>query len=113
MAPRIKYNLDTFRKLVISGTIKKKITAEMSIKNSATFNSLLLRLMETDKKYYAIKDSSKKAVAKKTMKTTIGKNKTLTLSSKMLENSGLKHGDCFNIKIVKNKIILTLIEDSY
>ena len=111
MAPRTKYNLNIFRALVKSGKIKTEIIAEMSIKNSVTFNNLLLRLMETDKKYYAVKDGSKKVVAKKVLKATIGKNKTLTLSSKMLENSGFKYGDLFNIKITKDKIVLTLIED--
>lgn len=111
MAPRTKYDLDLFRTLVKNGKIKTEIIAEMSIKNSATFNSLLLRLMETDKKYYAVKDGSKRAVAKKALKATIGKNNTLTLSSKMLENSGFKSGDTFNIKIFKNKIIMALIKD--
>jgi hypothetical protein len=81
--------------------------AEMSIKNTATFSNLMLRLMNTDKKFYAVKDSNK--VVKKVQKATIGKNNTLTLSSKMLENSGFQAGDAFNIKIFKNKIILTLI----
>ena len=111
MAPRTKYNLDIFRALVKSGKIKTEIIAEMSIKNSDTFNNLLLRLMETDKKYYAVKDGSKRVAAKKALKATIGKNNTLTLSSKVLENSGFKSGDTFNIKIAKDKIILTLIED--
>ena len=111
MAPKTKFDLDLFRDLVKSGKTKIEIIADMSIKNNATFNSLMLRLMETDKKYYAVKDSNKKAVAKKVLKTNIGKNKTLTLSAKMLENSDFKSGDAFNIKIVKNKIILTRIED--
>jgi hypothetical protein len=81
---------------------------EMSIKNSATFSSLVLRLMQNDKKYYAVTDSSKKA-PKKMLKSTIGKNNTLTLSSKMLENSRFQAGDALNIKISKNKIILTLV----
>ncbi len=110
MAPRAQYDLDLFRTLVKKGKIKNEIMAEMSIKNAATFNSILLRLMQTDKKYYAVKDSAKK-VAKKVQKTTIGKNNTLVLSSKMLENSNFKPGDVFNIKITKNKIILTQIED--
>jgi len=108
MAPRTKFDLDFFRNLVKSGNTKAEIMTEMIIKNNATFNSLLLRLMETDKKYYAVTDSSKKA-PKKMLKSTIGKNFTLTLSSKMLENSGFQAGDVFNIKTSKNKIILTLV----
>lgn len=111
MAPRTKYDLNLFRTLVKTGKTKNEITTEMSIKNSATFNSLLLRLMETDKKYYLVKGGNKKAVVKKALKATIGKNNTLTLSSKMLGISDFKAGDGFNIKIIKNKIILTLIEE--
>ena len=107
MAPRSQYDLDSFRTLVKTGKTKNEIMAEMAIKNTATFSNLMLRLMNTDKKYYSVKDSNKKVV--KVLKTTIGKNNTLTLSSKMLENSGFQAGDVFNIKAAKNKIILTLV----
>ena len=88
MAPRSKHNLDVFRTEVKNGKTKNEIMEEMSIKNAATFNSLLLRLMETDKKFYTVKDSNK--VVKKVQKATIGKNNNLTLSSKMLEDSSFK-----------------------
>jgi hypothetical protein len=107
MAPRSQYDLDSFRTLVKTGKTKNEIMAEMAIKNTATFSNLMLRLMNTDKKYYTVKNSNKKVV--KVLKTTIGKNNTLTLSSKMLENTGFQAGDAFNIKISKNKIILTLV----
>ncbi len=111
MAPKTKYDLDLFRNLVKSGETRNEIMAEMSIKNAPTFNSLKLKLMETDGKYYKVNNSSKKPAAKKLQKTTIGKNKTLTLSAKMLDDTGFQSGDSFNIKIAKNKIILALIED--
>lgn len=110
MAPRTQYDVDSFRDLVKNGKTKAEIMVEMSIKNTATFNSLLLRLMKTDKKYYAVKDS-KKIAPKKVQKATIGKNNNLTLSSKMLEDSGFIAGDAFVVKVSKNKIVLTLIEE--
>ena len=110
MAPRTMYNLDSFRDLVKSGKTRNEIMAEMSIKNAPTFNSLKLKLMDTDGKYYNVKNS-KKPASKKLQKTTIGKNNTLTLSSKMLNDTGFQAGDSFNIKVAKNKIILALIED--
>ena len=110
MAPRTQYSVDSFRDLVKNGKAKAEIMVEMSIKNAVMFNSLLLRLMETDKKYYAVKDS-KKIAPKKVQKATNGKNNTLTLSSKMLQNSGFKSGNAFVVKVGKNKIILTLVED--
>ena len=109
MSPRMHYDLDRFRHLVKSGNTKKEIMREMSIKYIATFNNLKLKLMETDGKYYTTKESSKK-LAKKVQRSTIGKNNNITLSAKMLEGTGFQAGDAFNIKISKNKIILTLIE---
>ena len=111
MAPRSQYNLGSFRTLVKAGKTKNEIMTEMSIKNGATFSNLMLRLMDTDKKYYAVKYSSKNAAAKRVQKLTIGKNNTLALSAKMLSDTGFQAGDAFNIKVAKNKIILTLIED--
>ena len=109
MAPRTQYDLDSFRTLVKAGKTKSEIMAEMTIKNTATFSNLMLRLMNTDKKYYAVKDNTKNVA--KMFKTTIGKNNTLTLSAKMLEDTGFQAGDSFDIKVAKNKIILTLIEE--
>ncbi len=109
MAPRTQYDLDLFRDLVKSGNTKKEIMREMSIKYLVTFNSLKLKLMETDGKYFVVKDN-KEIAAKKVQKTAIGKNNTLTISAKMLEDSGFLAGDAFIIKVAKNRIILTLIE---
>ncbi len=110
MAPRTKYDLDLFRQLVLSGKTKGEIMAEMAIKNYPTFNSLKLKLMEVDKKYYRVK-ASKKVDVKKVLKATIGKRNTLTLSSKMFEGSGFVPGSSFLVKIKKNKINLALIEE--
>ncbi len=110
MAPRTKYDLDLFRQLVLSGKTKGEIMAEMAIKNHPTFNSLKLKLMEVDKKYYRIKVANK-AAAKKVLKATVGKRNTLTLSSKLLEGSGFGPGSSFLVTIKKNKINLALIEE--
>ena len=104
------YDLDLFRDLVKNNNTKKEIMREMSIKYIATFNNLKLKLMETDGKYYATKESTQKVV-KKVHKATIGKNNNMTLSYKMLKDSGFQAGDAFIIKVAKNKIILTLIEE--
>jgi hypothetical protein len=104
MSPRMQYDLDLFRDLVKKGHTKKEIMAAMSIKYLATFNSLKLKLMDTDGKYYSAKERSNKV-----QKVTIGKNNNLTLSSKMLEDSAFQAGDIFEIKNTKNKITLTLV----
>ena len=110
MVPRTKYDLDLFRKLVMSGKTKAEIMAEMSIKNHPTFNSLKLKLMDTDKKYYGVK-GNRRGAGKKLFKATIGKRNTLTLSSKILEESEFKRGSSFRVTMTKNKINLTLIEE--
>jgi len=110
MAPRTKYDLDFFRQLVLSGKTKAEIMAEMEIKSSPTFNSLKLKLIEVDRKYYGIKSVNKRAV-KKELKATVGKRNTLTLSAKMLEGSRFSPGDSFFVTMKKNKIILSLIEE--
>jgi len=110
MAPRTKYDLDLFRKLIKGGKTKVEIMAEMSIKSHPTFNSLKLKLMEADQKYYRVKES-KNREGKRVIKANIGKRNTLSLSSKILKEGGFKFGDAFHVKMTKNKINLTLIEE--
>jgi len=110
MSPRIQYDLDLFRDLVKSGKTKKEIMRAMSIKYITTFNSLQLKLMDTDKKYYSTKDSSNN-IAKPAQRAAIGINNNLTLSPKIFENSTFKPGDAFDVKVSKNKIVLTLVEE--
>jgi hypothetical protein len=110
MAPRTKYDLDLFRKLITNGKTKVEIMAEMSIKNLPTFNGLKLKLMEADKKYYRVKES-KSGVGEKIIRVNVGKRNTLSLSSKILDEGQFKPGDAFHIKMTKGRINLTLIEE--
>lgn len=109
MARKTKYDLDNFRELVVAGNSKTEIMKSMDIKNHPTFNNLMLKLMDEDKKYYQVKEP-KKARQKKQVTAKIGKNQTLSLSSKILSGSDFKPGDTFNVKIFKNRINLTLVE---
>ncbi|MBE0584781.1 MAG: hypothetical protein IH612_13620 [Desulfofustis sp.] len=109
MARQTQYDLDALRKLVNSGKSKAEIMNEMDIKNHPTFNNLMLKLMDTDKKYYRVKNARRtKAVKNPVVK--IGKRNTLTLSAKNLEGSGFGPGDSFTISFSKKKISLTLQE---
>jgi hypothetical protein len=108
MARKTKYNLDTFRNLVGEGKTKAEIMQEMDIKNHPTFNNLMLKLMDADKKYYQVKDAKRTTTIKQTV-VKIGKRNTLTLSAKNLASSSFKMGDAFGIKFTKNKITLTLL----
>jgi hypothetical protein len=109
MARKTKYDLDTFRKLITEGKSKPEIMAEMDIKNHPTFNNLMLKLMDSDKKYYQVKDVKRTRSVKQVI-AKIGKRSTLTLSAKNLANSSFQPGDAFAVKFTKNKITLSLLE---
>lgn len=109
MARKTKYDLSNFRDLVVAGKSKTEIMKDMDIKNHPTFNNLMLKLMDEDKKYYQVKEP-KKAKQKRQVTAKIGKNQTLSLSSKVLSGSDFKPGDTFTVKIFKNRINLTLVE---
>ena len=109
MARKTKYDLINFRDLVVAGKSKTEIMKDMDIKNHPTFNNLMLKLMDEDKKYYQVKEP-KKTKQKRQVTAKIGKNQTLSLSSKVLSASDFKPGDTFTVKIFKNRINLTLIE---
>ncbi len=109
MVRKTKYDLEKLRELVVSGNGKTEIMKEMDIKNATTFNNLILKLMDEDKKYYQLKEP-RKTRQKKSVSVKIGKNNTLSLSSKVLSGSAFKPGDAFTVKIFKNRINLTLVE---
>ncbi|MCB2215986.1 hypothetical protein [Desulfofustis glycolicus] len=109
MARQTQYDLDTLRTLVNSGKSKADIMTEMNIKNHPTFNNLMLKLMDTDKKYYRVK-SSRRTKSVKNPVVKIGRRNTLTLSAKNLEDSGFGPGDSFTVSFSKKKISLTLQE---
>lgn len=109
MARKTKYDLSNFRDLVVAGKTKSEIMETMDIKNHPTFNNLMLKLMGEDKKYYQVNEAKKTKQTKQTS-IKIGKNQTLTLSSKILSGSGFNAGDTFTVKFFKNRINLTLVE---
>lgn len=109
MPRKTKYDLKKFRDLVISGKSKTEIMKEMGIKNHPTFKNLMLKLMDEDKKYYQVKEP-KRTRQRKQVAVKIGKNNTLSLSSRILSGSDFKPGDTFTVKFFKNRINLNLTE---
>ena len=109
MARKTKYSLSDFRALLVDGKTKVEIMQEMDIKNHPTFNNLMLKLMDEDKKYYQVKEPKKPKNTKQTV-AKIGKNQTLTLSAKALSETNFKAGDSFVVKYAKNRINLVLVE---
>ena len=113
MAIKTKYDLGNFRELVTAGKSKTEIMKEMDIKNHPTFNTLRMRLMNEDKKYYQIKESErpKQPEQKRLEKVKIGKNKTISISSRILSDSSFNPGDTFTVRFFKTRIIMTLVDE--
>jgi hypothetical protein len=109
MPRRTKFDLDTLRKLVHKGLTRPEIMAEMKISNHPTFNNLMLKLMDTDKKYYQLKESGK-AKNEKPVTVKIGKRNTLTLSTKILNQSSFQPGTIFQVGFTNKKITLTAVD---
>ena len=103
-----RYDLDLFRKLVSQSKTKEEIIDEMGIKNVASYQSLKLRLYEADGKVYTIAGEGPR---KEVRKVKMGKNRTITLSSLMLQGSTFKPKDSFSVSIEKNKIVLVREKD--
>ena len=112
MARKTKYNLSVLRDLVVAGKTKSEIMQEMDIKNGPTFNNLMLKLMDEDRKYYQVKElrKSRKTKSSRPPVVKIGKNNTLTLSAKALETTTFKPGDSFVVKSTKTRINLIPVD---
>jgi hexokinase len=112
MARKTKYNLSVLRDLVVAGKTKSEIMREMGIKNGPTFNNLMLKLMDEDRKYYQVKElrKTRKTKSSRPPVVKIGKNNTLTLSAKTLESTTFKPGDSFVVKSTKTRINLIPVD---
>jgi hypothetical protein len=109
MARTTTGDIDTLRKLVKKGLSRPEIMAEMNISNHPTFNSLMLKLMDTDHKYYEL-HASKTQKKKQAITAKIGSRNSLTLSAKTLDESPFEPGTVFNVGFTDKKITLTVVE---
>lgn len=97
----IRYDPDKLRKMIEEGKTAKEITKEFKI-SPYTLREHLTMLQELDKKVYLIKglfDHSEKE------KPTIRKE-GIVFSEKMLDKVGFDPGDCFEMIVEKDRIIL-------
>jgi pyoverdine/dityrosine biosynthesis protein Dit1 len=109
MIGKSQYSIDTLRELVTGGATRAEIMKQMNIKSHPTFINLLLRLMNTDHKYYEL-HASKTQKKKQAITAKIGSLKTLTLSAKTLDESPFEPGTVFNVGFTDKKITLTVVE---
>ena len=105
MAPRIKHDLDNFRRLVQDGNTKKEIMDEMNIKTESGFTNLKCKLYETDGKVYKIKGG-------RSVSNTVqmGKNGNKSAAFAETQPHGQDKRQKFNVKITQKRITLNLID---
>jgi hypothetical protein len=97
----IRYDPDKLRKMIEEGKTAKEITKEFKI-SPYTLREHLTMLQELDKKVYLVKglfDHSDKE------KPTIRKE-GIVFSEKMLDKVGFDPGDCFEMIVEEDRIIL-------
>lgn len=112
MARQATYDLDTFRKHVLSGKTKAEIIKAMHIKGYPQFSALELKLFKTDKKVYDITTTSSTTSESVTKNVVIGTKGNIVIPKQLLESSYIfKENDEFTVSIRGKKITLTLIED--
>jgi hypothetical protein len=101
----IRYDPDKLRKMIEAGKTAKEITEAFNI-SPYTLREHLVMLQNLDKKIYVIKglfDYSEDREPKV-------KKEGIIFSKEMLEKTGFTAGDCFEMTVEKDRIILKKIE---
>ena len=101
----IRYDPDKLRKMIDEGKTAKEITKEFKI-SPYTLREHLVMLQNLDKKIYVIKglfDYSKDEESKV-------KKEGIVFSKEMLEKTGFTPGDCFEMSVEKDRIVLKKVE---
>jgi len=104
----IRYDPDRLREMIAKGMHAKEITKEFKI-SPYTLREHLIMLQELDQKIYVIKglfNYSLKEEAKV-------KKEGIVFSKEMLEKTGFTPGDCFEMVVDKDSIILKKTECTY
>ena len=101
----IRYDPDKLRKMIEEGKTAKEITKEFQI-SPYTLREHLVMLQNLDKKIYVVKelfDYSKVEESKV-------KKEGIVFSKEMLEKTGFEPGDCFEMTVEKDRIVLKKCE---
>lgn len=103
----IRYNPDKLREMIEQGKTAKEITAEFQI-SPYTLREHLVMLQELDKKIYVIKGLFNYSQAEKPKV----KKEGIVFTKEMLEKTGYTPGDCFEMTVDGDSIILKRIDCS-
>jgi hypothetical protein len=101
----IRFDPDKLRKMIEEGKTAKEITEEFQI-SPYTLREHLMMLQNLDKKIYVVKglfDYSKGKEPKI-------KKEGIVFSKEMLEKSGFTPGDCFEMVVEQDRIVLKRCE---
>lgn len=101
----IRYDPDKLRKMIEDGKTAKEITEEFQI-SPYTLREHLVMLQNLDKKIYVVKGLFDYSKAEKANV----KKEGIVFSKEMLEKTGFEPGDCFEMKVEKDRIILQKVE---
>ena len=101
----IRYDPDRLREMIEKGMSAKEITKELKV-SPFTLREHLTMLQELDKKIYVIDGLFDYSPAEKPKVQKHG----IIFSKEMLEKTGFTQGDCFEMKVEKDRIILKRVE---
>lgn len=101
----IRYDPDKLRKMIEEGKTAKEITQELKI-SPYTLREHLVMLQNLDKKIYVIQGLFDYSQAEK---STVQKE-GIVFSKEMLEKTGFSKGDCFEMTVEKDRIVLKKVE---
>jgi hypothetical protein len=103
----IRYNPDKLREMIEEGKTAREITKAFKI-SPYTLREHLVMLQELDKKIYVVNGLFDYSQAEQPKV----KKEGIVFTKEMLEKTGYSPGDCFEMKVEADKIILKRIECS-
>jgi hypothetical protein len=97
----IRYDPDKLRKMIEEGKTAKEITKEFKI-SPYTLREHLVMLQNLDKKIYVVKGLFDYSQAEESKV----KKEGIVFSKEMFEKTGFSPGDCFEMTVEEDRIIL-------
>ena len=104
----IRYDPDKLRKMIEEGKTAKEITQEFKI-SPYTLREHLVMLQNLDKKIYVIKGLFNYSEVEESKV----KKEGIIFTKEMLEKTGFTPGDCFEMNVEDDRIILKKVECKY
>ena len=104
----IRYDPDKLREMIAKGMTAKEITKAFKI-SPYTLREHLMMLQDLDKKIYVIKGLFNYSQVEEAKV----KKEGIVFSKEMLEKTGFTPGDCFEMVVEKDSIILKKTECTY